>query len=258
MFSQLPQPTIFGHRGASAYAPENTLAAFELAYAHKADAVELDVNLCKDGHVIVFHDDSVDRLTDGHGPVSSFTLAELRLLDAGSHFSAAFRGERIPALAEVLTALRGKLFINIELKDFHSLTSPLVDKVAELLVAHGMQEQVLLSCFNALTLLRARRLLPHTPIALLALSGLGRKLSAAWVNALVGYQAFHPWHQDVDRALVQRVQARGRRVHVYTVNDADEMRRLAALQVNGIITNDPLLANQVLRPALTPQGAALP
>lgn len=256
MFSQLPQPTLFGHRGASAHAPENTLAAFELAYRCHADAVELDVNLSRDGQVIVFHDDTLERLTDGHGAVTDCTLDELRQLDAGSHFGPQFRGERIPTLAEVLTALRGKLFINIELKDFHRLNSPLVDRVVEVIRAQKMQDQVLLSCFNAFTLIRARRLLPETPIALLALAGKGQRLSRTWVNTLVGYQAFHPWHADVDRALVQRVQGRGRRVHVYTVNEADEMRRLAGLQVNGIFTNDPQLAVQVLRPEQVPREAA--
>jgi glycerophosphoryl diester phosphodiesterase len=91
MLTELPRPTIFAHRGASAYAPENTLAAFELALRQGADAIELDAKLTRDGHIVVIHDQTVDRTTEGRGRVKDMTLAELRKLDAGSHFDVAFQ-----------------------------------------------------------------------------------------------------------------------------------------------------------------------
>src|SRR5574341_500623 len=107
MLSHIPNPAIIAHRGASAYAPENTLAAFELAVRQKADAIELDAQLTVDGHVVVFYDTPLDRTTEGQGRVTDSKLADLRRLDAGSHFDVAYRGEQIPTLDEVFD-LAGK------------------------------------------------------------------------------------------------------------------------------------------------------
>ncbi|MGA7607078.1 MAG: glycerophosphodiester phosphodiesterase family protein, partial [Anaerolineales bacterium] len=98
MFEDLSNPIIFAHRGASAHAPENTLASFELALSQGADAIELDVNLSADGEVVIIHDSTVDRTTNGHGRVAQLSLTELRSLDAGSFFSEKYHGEKIPLL----------------------------------------------------------------------------------------------------------------------------------------------------------------
>ena len=113
-------PLVIAHRGASMYAPENTLAAFELAIEMGADAIELDTMLTADGIPIVIHDHSLDRTTDGIGSVSSKTVAELKLLDAGSAFDIRFAGERIPTLEEVFSAVGKKIMINVELKNYVS------------------------------------------------------------------------------------------------------------------------------------------
>ena len=105
MLQQHPQTIIFAHRGASAYAPENTLAAFHLAVQQNADAIELDTKLSRDGHVVVIHDRTVDRTTSGTGQVNDMTLSELQELDAGSHFNATFKDEHIPTLDEVFSLL---------------------------------------------------------------------------------------------------------------------------------------------------------
>ena len=112
------RPLIYAHRGASALAPENTLAAFLLAQRLGADGIELDVMLTADNQLIVIHDDTVDRTTNGHGKVAEMPLAALRDLDAGSYFGEAYRGEKLPTLAEVYEALGGKLRINVELKNY--------------------------------------------------------------------------------------------------------------------------------------------
>src|SRR5690242_14424230 len=110
MLESLPQPVLFAHRGASAHAPENTLAAFELALTQQADGIELDVKLTSDGHVIVHHDATVNRTTNGQGRIKDMTLVGLKKLDAGSSFSEQFRGEKIPTLEEVFEAVGGRTF----------------------------------------------------------------------------------------------------------------------------------------------------
>src|SRR5512140_263558 len=132
MLPDLPRPVVFAHRGASAHAPENTLASFDLAFAQGADAIELDAQLTADGEIVVFHDATLDRATDGTGRLSQKTLAELRALDAGSSFSPKHRGEKIPLLEEVFDAVGKKLFINVELKNYHAPRNDLVPRVCEL------------------------------------------------------------------------------------------------------------------------------
>jgi glycerophosphoryl diester phosphodiesterase len=117
---KLLQPVIFAHRGASAWAPENTLAAFRLAVEHGAPAIELDVKLTSDRKVVVLHDQTVDRTTNGHGDLRQFSLADLRELDAGGPFSAEYQGERIPTLVEVFEAVGKQVYINIELTNYAS------------------------------------------------------------------------------------------------------------------------------------------
>jgi len=132
MLAQLPKPTLFAHRGASAYAPENTLAAFTLAIHQNADAIELDAKLSADGEVVVIHDQTVDRTTDGVGKVNELVLAALKELDAGEKYDESFRGERIPTLDEVLESIGQKIFINIELTNYASPKDDLPLKVAEI------------------------------------------------------------------------------------------------------------------------------
>src|SRR6185436_3647904 len=118
MLTSLSQPIIFAHRGASAHAPENTMAAFELALAQNADGIELDAKLSADGHVVAIHDASVDRTTGAHGRVRDLSLAELRSLDAGSVFANTFSAEKITMLEEVFEAVGKKMFINVELTNY--------------------------------------------------------------------------------------------------------------------------------------------
>jgi glycerophosphoryl diester phosphodiesterase len=112
---------VIAHRGASAYAPENTLAAFQLAAEQGADAIELDVDLTRDGHVVVMHDATIERTTNGHGRVHDLALDEIRQADAGVWKGVAFKGERVPLLQEVFEAVGQQLLINVEIKDMSLL-----------------------------------------------------------------------------------------------------------------------------------------
>ncbi|HSL45587.1 MAG TPA: glycerophosphodiester phosphodiesterase family protein [Anaerolineales bacterium] len=245
MLRSLPQPIIFAHRGASAHAPENTLAAFELALAQNADAIELDVKLSADGHVVVIHDPTVDRTTGSHGRVKDLSLAQLKSLDAGSFFSDKFKGEKIPTLAEVFEAVGIRTFINVELTNYNTPRDQLVESVCKLVEQFGLQERVMFSSFFASNLTKARAYLPRVPRGLLALNGLLGAWARSFGFAFGRYQALHPNLKDVSPQQVQRVHRLKRRIHVWTVNAAEDMRRLFRWDVDAIFTDDPQLAVQV-------------
>jgi len=246
MLSALPRPTIFAHRGSSAHAPENTLAAFKLAIEHQADAIELDAKLSLDQVPVVIHDQTVDRTTQGTGEVRQMTLAELRELDAGEFFDSTFRGEKIPTLEEVFETVGKRIFINIELTNYASPGDPLPYIVAELVRKHGLEGQVLFSSFNPLALLRVRKVLPQVPRGLLALPGASGAWARSWLRRFVPCEAIHPEYQDITPRFVQRIHRAGQRIHAYTVNQQEDMRRLFGMGVDGIFTDDPLLARQIL------------
>jgi len=247
MTTESARPIFFAHRGASAHAPENTLAAFDLALRHEADAFELDAKLSADGQVVVIHDQTVDRTTDGEGDVGNMTLAALQELDAGSFFDIAFRGERIPTLAQVFEAFGHKTYINVELTNYAFPNDDLPERVAELVKHHRLEKRVLFSSFNPRALLKARRLIPEVPLGLLALPGRRGWWARSWLGRIVvSYDALHPESTDVTAGLVASAHRRGHRVNVWTVNQPEEMKRLFALGVDGIFTDDPKLARQVL------------
>jgi glycerophosphoryl diester phosphodiesterase len=247
MFPQLRRPTIFAHRGASIHAPENTLAAFELAVNQKADAIELDAKLCADGEVVVIHDQTLDRTTDGSGKVLETPLTALKELDAGSWFDTQFRGEPIPTLEEVFEAVGKKIFINVELTNYASVFDALPDKVVQLVQLHGLQDSVMFSSFNPLALRRAHKRLPEVPLGLLALPGFAGAWARSFLGRWVPYQALHPDFSSTNPKLIEKQHQQGSRVFVWTVNEAEKMQQLFDWGVDGIFTDDPPLAQQIRR-----------
>jgi glycerophosphoryl diester phosphodiesterase len=245
-FSELPTPSIIAHRGSSAYAPENTMAAFTLALRQGADGIELDAKLSADGQVVVIHDQTVDRTTKSNGLVSNFTSAELQKMDAGSHFDIAFRREPIPRLEDVLAAIGNRSLINIELTNYNSITDELPVKVAKLLQQFKLELQVLLSSFNPIALMKVHHHLPKTPIGLLALPGIKGKWARSWLGKLLSYQSLNPAIEDVTSELVKMEHRIGKKVFAYTANREKEIHRLFDLLVDGIFTDDPVLAREVL------------
>lgn len=245
MLDSLHQPVIFAHRGASAHAPENTLAAFELALAQQAEAIELDVKLTADGHVIVIHDPTVDRTTGSHGRVKDLSLVQLRQLDAGSFFSEKYRGEKIPTLEEVFESVGKRAFINVELTNYNTPRDHLVETVCMLVKQFNLQKSVMFSSFFASNLSKARAYLPGVPRGLLAFGGILGAWARSFGFAFGRYQALHPSLKDVTPQQVQRVHRLKRRLNVWTVNAAEDMRRLLSWGVDGIMTDDPQLAVQV-------------
>jgi len=245
-YVDLKRPTIFAHRGSSAYAPENTLAAFELALDQGADAIELDVKLSVDGHVVVMHDDTVDRTTDGTGRVKSMSLKELMSLDAGSKFPPNFKPQKIPTLADVFQAVGGKIFINVELTNYMSPHDDLPDRVISLVRKHNLESKVMLSSFNIMALIMARNLLPMIPLAFLAYHGEAEATIHSRLIRFGPLMALHPAFSDVTNQLLQRAHGAKSRVHTYTVDKPEIMQQLITQGVDGIFTNDPVVALRVL------------
>jgi len=237
---------IFAHRGAKRAAPENTLPAFEAAVRLKADGVEFDVQYSSDGQLVIFHDFSLENTSNGTGRVSAHTLAELRELDAGLHFGPEFAGTRIPTLDEVLDLLKDKLLVNIELKSVRASDDGLGQDVARKVLEHGMAEQVVISSFNPFALRRSRLTGPQIEHALLLAVD-----SPGWMKSGLLFRwskagALHPESAMVTEEYMAQARRRGLPVRVWTVNEPEEMRRLADLGVDAIVTDVPDLARQVL------------
>lgn len=225
---------VIAHRGYSAKAPENTMAAFELALAAGTDGIELDVHLTGDGEIVVIHDDTVNRTTDGKGPVGAFTLAELQALDAGSWFAPEFAGEKIPTLKKVLELLKDKdVLLTIEVKTglgFEQLNEQLV----QLLDRYDFWERTIISSFNHYALAHLVGLKPQARTAILYTAALVNP----WVYAKsIGATVLHPYHHAVIPEIVTAAQQNGMMVNVWTVDEEADVERMKLCRIDGIITN---------------------
>jgi glycerophosphoryl diester phosphodiesterase len=247
MLETFSTPMVFAHRGAKNYAPENTIAAFELAVEQGADAVELDAKLSADGKVMVIHDQTVDRTTDGKGKVNQLSLMDLKKLDAGSFFDHRFTGERIPTLDEVFESVGKKIFINVELTNYASRNDDLVPLVVDVVKRHGLQRSILFSSFFPINLRRAQTLLPEVPVGLLAWDGLLGTINRSSLYLDLSPKIVHPYLTDVNTRLMEREKKRGRRVHVWTVNEESDLVKMKEFGVDGVFTDDPVIALRVLR-----------
>jgi glycerophosphoryl diester phosphodiesterase len=245
----LDRPLNFAHRGASRRAPENTLVAFSAAAELGADGIEFDVQLSQDGTAVVIHDFILETTTNGQGPVRDRTLAELKGLDAGSRFNPAFADERIPTLQEVIDAVGNRLLLNIELKTASLRDEGLAAAVVRTVEANDLLEQVVVSSFSPLEVWRVKRLNPQIPIGMLYAPDLPFLLRRPWLRHVIRPEALHPFYATVDAAYVRWAKGQGYRVHTWTVDEPEEMRRLVQAGVDAIITNQPDVLSQVLSAA---------
>jgi glycerophosphoryl diester phosphodiesterase len=232
------RPLVLGHRGASAEAPENTLAAFRLAMAQGADGVELDVWRCATGEVVVVHDEDLSRVAGAPLRVPDSPLAALRALDVGAWKGERFRGERIPLLSEVLEALPGAT-VNVELKSRRGRDLALAHAAAEVIWRAGAGGRVVVSSFDWRLLVAFRVSSPDVAAGLLFDD------RRAWqLRTFLGIRALRPAAVHPDRALatdarVRRWSERGLAVNVWTVDDPAEAARLARAGAAAVITNVP-------------------
>jgi glycerophosphoryl diester phosphodiesterase len=255
-FARPDRPVIWAHRGASAEAPENTLAAFRLAAAQGADGVELDAQLCGSGEVVCFHDATLGRTTGQSGLLEETPWSVLRTLDAGGRLQAQHRGERVPLLAEVLAELPRGLLVNIELKCERPDDRGLTAAVVQLVRAAAAEERVLLSSFNPLCLWRARALAPGLPRALLFASDQPPWLRHPLAARPLWAAALHPEGLLVTPARAARWRRRGYTLAAWTVDEPAEAERLWSAGVSGLITNRPAALRAALGAVARPDDAA--
>jgi len=230
---------VVAHRGFSGAAPENTLAAFRKAIDAGSDMIELDIQLSKDGKIVVIHDETLERATNGQGKVVDHTLQELKKLDAGSRFGAEFSGERIPTLREVLDLVKGRVLVNIEIKNPAHGRYPiteLADKGLQAVKKARMLDRVIFSSFNPVSLEHIQQKEPQAWVALL--------FHRAWnsLPELTGgkaYEVLNLRNIHLSREKISRVHKEGMKVNVYTVNTEEELEQFVKWGVDGIITNYP-------------------
>ncbi len=229
---------VFGHRGASGHAPENTLPAFELGIRQGCAGFEFDVQLTKDGVVVVHHDWTVDRTTTGTGAIRDLSYEEIRGLDAGRWFSDEFAGTKVPRLEEVLEMTPPAMPLNVELKSRPGDRPGLEERVASLLERYGRVETAIVSSFNHDCLKLMRKQNPAFHLGMLYEGVLLAPFSYAKRQNL-GLYSLHPCHEYVSERLVQDSHARGLKVACWTVNTTERAREMEAAGVDVIITNYP-------------------
>lgn len=236
---------VFAHRGFSAAYPENTMLAFQKAIEAGADGIELDVHLTKDDKIVVIHDETIDRTTNGSGEVRSFTLEELRHFDAAISKKRIFSFEPIPTLQEYFDLVRDlPLVTNIELKNGIFPYYGLEEKVLQLIHAYHLEDRILLSSFNHQSIAKCRSLAPEIARGFLYDCWL---IDAGGYAKSYGAQYLHPSYYSLNSETVDEIQKKGVGLNVWTVNDPAVMEALAQKNVYGIITNDPVLCRTVLQ-----------
>ncbi|HHY78926.1 MAG TPA: glycerophosphodiester phosphodiesterase [Thermoanaerobacter sp.] len=231
------KPLVIAHRGDSRNAPENTLASFKRALEMGADGIELDVQLTKDGQLVVIHDERVDRTTDGIGFVKDFTLKELKRLDAGIKFDKKFAGERIPTLNEVFELIGHKNFIiNIEIKSGVVLYPGIEEKLVEAIKDYDFEEKVVISSFNHYSLRDVKRIAPEFKIGLLYQCG----LVEPWHMAIrMKAYSLHPFYFNIIPELVEGCKKNNIKLFPWTVDRKEDMEMMIKAGVDAIITDDP-------------------
>jgi len=239
---------VIAHRGFSSKAPENTLAAVRAAIDVGADMVEIDVTLTADDHVVVFHDETLDRTSDGSGEVFRFTLSELRKLDAGSWFSPAFAGERIPTLDAVLAEVEGRILLNVEIKS-EAVDRGVVATVASAIRERGMTDQVVISSFSPAALKEMHGVAPEIRTAVLFNHTLHTGQDAVEIVTGVDASVFNIKRTRLTPKMLQRCHEHGIPVGIYTVNKPRRMRRLVKKGVAAIFTDHPDRLLEILNPA---------
>ncbi|HEX6594382.1 MAG TPA: glycerophosphodiester phosphodiesterase [Bacillota bacterium] len=234
---------VFAHRGASGYAPENTLPSFKRAYEMEADGIETDVHLTKDHVPVLIHDEHVRRTTNGKGWIKDLTMNELKTLDAGSWFSPEFAGTTMLTLEEFFTWIQHKpLRINLELKNNKIDYPHLEAKVYEVIEQFQLQDRIILSTFNPHSLQRLQKWFPHVERALL--TSKRNKYLIQYAKEL-NVQALHIKYNLLAPQLVEKSHRENIAVRVFTVNRTNQMLHCLKQKCDGFFTDFPAHAVKV-------------
>jgi glycerophosphoryl diester phosphodiesterase len=269
--STLEGPVLnIGHRGASAYAPEHTIEAYDLALEQGADYIEIDLQMTADGVLVALHDKTLNRTADApegvpeqycRGLVSKKTLEQIKMCDAGSWFSPDYAGEQIPTLEEIFERYGTSVNYYIETKNPDAAPG-MEEELLRLMGEYGLIEpaaenwQVLIQSFSAESLMKIHELEPSLPLIQLYWAGSSKAIQGDLDAASAYAVGIGPYKKDVDAALVEAAHERCLAVHPYTVNTVEEMEELIALGVDGMFTNNPDLLDGVLGDAALSGEAA--
>ncbi len=238
------KPLVWAHRGASGYAPENTLAAFQKAVDLGADGVELDIQLTKDDQIVVIHDEMIDRTSDGKGWVKDYTLEELRAFNY-NRTKPEYKHADIPTMREVFELLKPTgLFINIEIKTGVVFYEKIEEKILALTKEMGMEDRVCYSSFNHYTVTRIHELKPDAEVGFLYADG---PIDMPSYGVKHGVNALHPalYNLQYD-GFVKECKEKGLKLNVWTVNERPYMEMCCQYGVDAIITNYPDIAKEVV------------
>lgn len=233
------QTRITAHRGSSSGAPENTMAALEKAVEEMADRAEIDVQETADGVIVLCHDTSLKRVAGVNKKVSDLTLEQIKKLDVGSWFSSEYQGEQIPTLEEVMEYAKGKIDLNIEIKNLGN-SSGLPEKVIELVEKYEMQEQCVITSTNRFYLKRVKDVNPEIRTGYIVSAAYGNFYSDEFIDLISIRSSF------VTERMIESAHEAGKAVHAWTVNGKVEMERLKQLGVDDMITDRPVLAREIL------------
>lgn len=235
---------VWAHRGASAYAPENTMVAFEKAVQMGADGIELDVQMTKDGNLVVIHDEMINRTSNGRGYVNEYTLEELRKYNFSNGFKTN-KPIKIPTLEEVYKYMRTtSLMINVELKNSIVEYKGMEEKVLDLARNMKLEGQIIYSSFSRESIAKIRQLAPDAKVGILYI---GRWQEIQSYAKQIGIVALHPSFKAVKESLlVQSAKENGLSVHVWTVNKGRNMAYLVRKEVEAIITDKPDICRQIV------------
>ena len=238
------KPLVWAHRGASGYAPENTLAAFQKAVDLGADGVELDIQLTKDDQIVVIHDETIDRTSDGKGWVKDYTLEELRAFNY-NRTKPEYKHADIPTMREVFELLKPtELFINIEIKTGVVFYEKIEEKILALTKEMGMEDRVCYSSFNHYTVTRIHELKPDAEVGFLYADG---PIDMPSYGVKHGVNALHPalYNLQYD-GFVKECKEKGLKLNVWTVNERRYMEMCCQYGVDAIITNYSDIAKEVV------------
>ncbi len=228
---------IIAHRGASAYAPENTMTAFRKAYEMGADGIELDVLFSKDDHIMVHHDFDLGRCEAGTGAIKEKTYFELRKLDLGSWFSPEFKGEKMPSIEEVLEFIKDNgMLLNIEIKTGSPYDVGIENKLVKLVEKYGVADQIIYSSFNHCSVAYVKKINENAKIAALTSSFMINPWEYLKLHDFDGY---HPHRMAISDKTIQKLVKKHIFVNPYGVNSEKNMHRFIADGVSGIITDYP-------------------
>jgi len=248
---------VIAHRGFSGAAPENTIAAVRAAIEIQADMAEIDVTLTADGHIVVIHDETLDRTTNGSGKVSDFSRAELQLLDAGAWFAPTFAGERIPSLDAVLDEIEGRILLNVEIKS-EAVDRGIVPMVASAIQNQRMVDQVVVSSFSPTALEQMHSEAPEIRTAVLYNTRFHKGQDSVEIVTDLGASVFNIKRQRLTKKMMRRCEDNDIPVGIYTVNKPRRMRRLVKKGIDAIFTDHPDRLIDVLNPAPTNVPAPTP